>query len=140
MPVHLSGIPRPTALKATYRSLATVVKIEVRFEPTFYIMATAAIEIKTAIRAYSIAVAPFSLSDSSTNTLNIAALLGACLPVYSLNLANVLSVFAPQNRYRANTKIKAAPSAMSTPAVTKGAVPRFGRDAGGMMVNGRYSL
>jgi hypothetical protein len=47
---------------------------------------------------------------------------------------------APQNRYRANTKIKAAPSAIRTPAVIKGAVPCFGLDAGGMMVNGRYSL
>jgi hypothetical protein len=35
-------------------------EMEVRFEPTFCIMATAAIEIKTAIRAYSIAVAPSS--------------------------------------------------------------------------------
>jgi hypothetical protein len=95
VPVHLSGIPRPTALKATYRSLATVVKIEVRFEPTFCIMATAAIEIQTAIRAYSIAVAPSSLLNSSINTRNIAALLGVCPPVYGLNLANVLSGFAP---------------------------------------------
>jgi hypothetical protein len=140
VPVHQSGIPRAKALKGIYKSLATVVKMEVRFEPTFCIMATAAIEIKTAIRAYSIAVAPSSLLNSSINTRNIAALLGVCPPVYGLNLANVLSAFAPQNRYRANTKIKAAPSAMSTPAVTKGAVPRFGRDAGGMMVNGRYSL
>jgi hypothetical protein len=47
---------------------------------------------------------------------------------------------APQNRYRANTKIRAAPIAISAPALIKGAVPRFGLDAGGMMVKGRYSL
>ena len=41
--------------KGIYKPLATVVKIDVRFEPTFCIMATAAMEIKTAIRAYSIA-------------------------------------------------------------------------------------
>jgi hypothetical protein len=44
-----------------------------------------------------------------------------------------------KNRYRANTKIRAAPIATSAPAVIKGTVPRFGL-AGGMMVKGRYSL
>src|ERR1700730_5509392 len=68
MPVHQSGIPRLTVPKGIYKSLATIVKMEVRFEPTFCIVATAAIEIKTAIRAYSIAVAPSSLLNSSINT------------------------------------------------------------------------
>jgi hypothetical protein len=43
---------KPLAIKRAYRSLATVVKMEVRFEPTFCIMATAATEIKIAISAF----------------------------------------------------------------------------------------
>ena len=45
-------------------------------------------------------------------------------------LGQALAAKAPAD-YRANTKIKAAPSAIRTPAVIKGAVPRFGLDAGG---------
>jgi hypothetical protein len=57
----------PPGAQKTYSSLATVVKMEVRFEPTFCMMATAATEINTAIRAYSIAVAPSSFLNNSTN-------------------------------------------------------------------------
>jgi hypothetical protein len=57
-------------LKA-YRSLATVVKTEVRFDPTVDIMVTAAIEIKAAIKPYSIAVAPSSFSKSSVSGFNM---------------------------------------------------------------------
>ena len=64
MPIHQRPPIAGVQPEKDYRSLATVVKIEVRFEPTFCIMATAAIEIKTAIRAYSIAVAPSSRLSS----------------------------------------------------------------------------
>jgi hypothetical protein len=51
--------------------LATVVKTEVRFEPTVPMIVTAAIEISAAIRPYSMAVAPFSLLNNLINTSNI---------------------------------------------------------------------
>jgi len=42
--------------------------------------------------------------------------------------------------YRANTKIKAAPTTINALAVIISGTVRFGFDAGGMIVRGRYSL
>jgi hypothetical protein len=50
-----------------YRSLATVVNTDVRFDPTVDMIVTAAMEMRAAIRPYSIAVAPSWFLKSLVN-------------------------------------------------------------------------
>src|SRR5207253_207941 len=75
--------PAPTGETTIFKSVglaiedvaaATVVKTEVRFEPTVPMIVTAAIEINAAIRPYSIAVAPSWFWNSLVKVVNIPAL------------------------------------------------------------------
>jgi hypothetical protein len=64
-------LPRGHGIQNVYRSPATVVKTEVRFEPTVPMIVTAAIEIRAAIKPYSIAVAPSSFLKSLVSRSNM---------------------------------------------------------------------
>src|SRR5580692_5065087 len=68
---------RPGCLVTGWKSYslpATVVKIEVRFEPTVPMIVTAATAISAAIRPYSIAVAPSSFLKSLVKVINMPVL------------------------------------------------------------------